>query len=65
LGPQLQAELASSTGRKTVPNVLINGKSIGGGDDVEKLHVEGRLAETVRSMGGKRMEVVSNEGEER
>lgn len=65
LGAQLQAELASSTGRKTVPNVLINGKSIGGGDDVEKLHLDGTLIETVKSMGGKRMEVSKNEAEEK
>ncbi|KAF2395551.1 glutaredoxin, partial [Trichodelitschia bisporula] len=55
LGPYLQEHLAESTGRRTVPNVLINGKSIGGGDDVEALHVDGKLADTVRSMGGKRM----------
>ncbi|KAF2083160.1 glutaredoxin, partial [Saccharata proteae CBS 121410] len=55
LGPQLQAALAKSTGRRTVPNVLINGKSIGGGDDIEALHNHGKLAETVRSMGGKRI----------
>ncbi|KAL9578157.1 MAG: hypothetical protein Q9212_005896, partial [Teloschistes hypoglaucus] len=35
LGPGLQAALQKSTGRRTVPNVLINGKSIGGGDDVQ------------------------------
>jgi hypothetical protein len=57
LGSQLQDELASSTGRRTVPNILINGKSIGGGDDVEKLHLEGSLVDTVKNMGGKRMEV--------
>jgi len=45
------------TGRRTVPNILINGKSIGGGDDVQELHESGKLAEKVKSMGGKRMEV--------
>ncbi|TKA80306.1 hypothetical protein B0A55_02212 [Friedmanniomyces simplex] len=55
LGPGLQGALKKSTGRRTVPNILINGKSIGGGDDVEGLHREGKLAETVRSMGGKRV----------
>jgi len=55
LGAGLQAALKTSTGRRTVPNILINGKSIGGGDDVEGLHREGRLADTVRSMGGKRV----------
>lgn len=65
LGAQLQSELASSTGRRTVPNILINGKSIGGGDDVEKLHLEGKLIDTVKSMGGKRMEVSAVESEEK
>lgn len=55
LGPGLQAALLKSTGRKTVPNVLINGKSIGGGDDVTDLHEEGKLAEKIKSMGGKRV----------
>jgi len=63
LGPQLQDELASNTGRRTVPNILINGKSIGGGDDVEKLHLDGSLIETVKNMGGKRMEVDAIEPE--
>ncbi|KAF2143691.1 uncharacterized protein K452DRAFT_160966 [Aplosporella prunicola CBS 121167] len=55
LGAGLQAALAKSTGRGTVPNILINGRSIGGGDDVESLQLNGRLAETVHSMGGKRV----------
>ncbi len=38
-----------------MPNVLINGKSIGGGDDVEALDVKGELVEKVRGMGGKRI----------
>ncbi|KAF2492469.1 glutaredoxin [Lophium mytilinum] len=55
LGPALQAALAKSTRRHTVPNVLINGRSIGGGDDVEALHQKGKLESTIRSMGGKRV----------
>jgi glutaredoxin len=55
LGPALQAALAKSTGRQTVPNVLINGRSIGGGDDIESLHQRGKLANTIKSMGGKRV----------
>lgn len=44
------------TGRKTVPNVLINGKSIGGGDDVAALDDDKEsITETVKSMGGKRI----------
>ena len=55
LGSGLQAHLAKSTGRRTVPNVLINGKSIGGGDEVEALDTSGALIEKVKSMGGKRI----------
>lgn len=38
-----------------MPNILINGKSIGGGDDIEALHNSGKIVETVLSMGGKRI----------
>ncbi|KAL8997234.1 MAG: hypothetical protein Q9169_003427 [Polycauliona sp. 2 TL-2023] len=55
LGPGLQAALEKSTGRRTVPNVLINGKSIGGGDDVQKLDLDGDLVGKVKGMGGKRI----------
>jgi hypothetical protein len=67
LGPGLQAALLKSTGRKTVPNVLINGKSIGGGDDVAELDESGTLEAKVKEMGGKRImevkKVVIKEGE--
>jgi len=63
LGPGLQAALLKSTGRRTVPNILINGKSIGGGDDIEGLHRDGKLIDTVTSMGGKRIvSAVSKDG---
>ena len=55
LGPELQSTLERMTGRRTVPNVLINGKSIGGGDDVQALDEEDKLASTISSMGGKRI----------
>lgn len=64
LGSGLQDALLQSTGRRTVPNVLINGKSIGGGDDVEALHIGDKLIETISSMGGKRIvEVKKKEAE--
>lgn len=63
LGPKLQASLEKTTGRRTVPNVLINGKSIGGGDDVEALDTGGDLVDKVKSMAGKRiMEIRVREG---
>lgn len=67
LGPGLQAALKKSTGRSTVPNVLINGKSIGGGDDVAALDESGTLEAKVKEMGGKRImevkKVAVQEGE--
>ncbi|KAM0723062.1 hypothetical protein Q7P37_001262 [Cladosporium fusiforme] len=55
LGAGLQAALKKSTGRSTVPNVLINGKSIGGGDDVAALDETGTLEVKVKELGGKRI----------
>lgn len=57
LGPKIQAKLADMTGRKTVPNVMIYGKSIGGGDDIAALDNEKALAAKITSLGGKRIEV--------
>jgi len=54
-GPKLQAYLAEITGRSTVPNVLINGKSIGGGDDVAALHAQKSLVAKIKSIAGKKM----------
>lgn len=53
LGAQLQARLAEVTGRKTVPNIMINGKSIGGSDDIAELDKSKALVEKVKSLGGK------------
>jgi glutaredoxin len=55
LGPKLQEILAKTTGRTTVPNILVNGLSIGGGDDVEALDKSGGLIEKIKSMAGKRI----------
>ena len=53
LGRKLQDLLAESTGRKTVPNVLINGRSIGGSDEVAKLDADDELIKKIRDMGGR------------
>jgi glutaredoxin len=57
-GDLLQGKLAEMTGRKTVPNVLINGKSIGGGDEVAELDQTMKLIDKIKSLGGKQMQVV-------
>lgn len=46
------------TGRRTVPNVLINGKSIGGGDDIAQLDQTMKLIDKIKSLGGKQMQKV-------
>ena len=55
MGTQLQDKLEKVTGRRTVPNVLISGHSIGGGDDVGDLHEKGELIDKIKSLGGKRI----------
>ncbi|KAI9738952.1 MAG: hypothetical protein M1818_005266 [Claussenomyces sp. TS43310] len=58
LGALLQAKLGTMTGRKTVPNVMINGKSIGGGDEVAELDVRRQLVDKIKSMTGKQMQKI-------
>lgn len=55
LGLKLQETLADRTGRRTVPNVLILGRSIGGGDQMQELDETDKLLDTVKSMGGSRV----------
>jgi glutaredoxin-related protein len=61
MGQRLQQLLAEKTGRRTVPNVLVNGRSIGGGDDVAALDREDELASKIKSLGGKRIMEVTRE----
>jgi len=42
-GAAVQAALLEKTGQRTVPNVFINGKHVGGHDDTMKLHSEEKL----------------------
>jgi len=46
-GPEIQQALFRLTGRETVPNVFIGGKSIGGGDHTKRLKESGELAKLV------------------
>jgi len=45
----LQQYLGQVTGRRTVPNVIVNGVSIGGGDEMRGLEASGKVAETLLS----------------
>ncbi|KAB8291109.1 hypothetical protein EYC80_009797 [Monilinia laxa] len=62
IGAKLQARLAQLTGRKTVPNVLINGVSIGGGDDVAELDEKKTLAGKVKDLGGSKIKDIEIKG---
>ena len=42
-GSQIQSYLYTLTGQRTVPNVFVGGKSIGGGDDTVRLKQSGEL----------------------
>ena len=44
---EYQDALQELTGRRTVPNIFINGKSVGGCDDVIALHSSGKLARLI------------------
>ncbi|KAF2682306.1 glutaredoxin [Lentithecium fluviatile CBS 122367] len=55
LGPKLQDTLKERTGRRTVPNILVLGKSIGGGDQIEELDTTDKLLDTLKGMAGSRL----------
>ena len=65
LGKKVQDLLLTLTGRRTVPNIMINAQSLGGADDVYRMEGDGTLVEMVKKMGGKRivgMDRVDEEG---
>jgi len=47
-GPDVQAALLEFTGQRTVPNVFIAGKHLGGYDDTNKAAKSGELAEMLK-----------------
>ncbi|KAJ8114741.1 hypothetical protein ONZ43_g4835 [Nemania bipapillata] len=51
LGSKLQTLLAEKTGRRTVPNILINGESVGGSDDIAGLDMRKTLIDKFKSVG--------------
>ena len=50
-GQEIQNELYALTGRRTVPNVFVGNKSIGGGDDTVALKHSGQLLELLKKAG--------------
>jgi len=49
--PEIQFTLGEMTGRRTVPNVYVGGKSIGGGDETTALYRSGELEQLLRRAG--------------
>lgn len=46
-GGSIQNALAQMTGQRTVPNVFVNGKHLGGNDDTQASFRSGALAQMV------------------
>ncbi|TLS29236.1 hypothetical protein PpBr36_00121 [Pyricularia pennisetigena] len=57
LGPQIQQKLGEMTKRKTVPNILVNGKSVGGGDEITELDATQKLITTFKFYGDKHITI--------
>ena len=49
-GSAIQSALAQLTGQRTVPNVFVGEKSIGGGSETAALHASGQLVPLLRSI---------------
>lgn len=64
MGRALQDLLAQRTGRRTVPNILVLGMSIGGADELVRLDEERTLAEKIKGMVGKRLEKCERRGDD-
>lgn len=47
-GSAIQAYLIDKTGQRTVPNVFVQGKHVGGSDDLAAAHRSGKLAELIQ-----------------
>ena len=45
LEPELRVAMTEKTGRRTVPQIYINGEHVGGYDDLAELNLDGKLDE--------------------
>lgn len=48
-GIEMQEYLTSKTGQRTVPNIFISGKHIGGNSDIQTLNSKAELAQLIAS----------------
>lgn len=56
-GKELQDYIRDKTGRGTVPNLIINGVSRGGSDDIRALHTKGELLTSLKEWANGNFEV--------
>ena len=47
----VKALLTRLTGHSTFPNIILRGKSLGGSDDLQALHSEGKLRKVLEESG--------------
>ncbi|KAK4153950.1 thioredoxin-like protein [Chaetomidium leptoderma] len=57
LGAKIQARVGVMTGRATVPNIMVFGNSIGGGDEIAALDTQKGLGDKITAFGGSRVSV--------
>eukprot|EP00163_Fabomonas_tropica_P009998 TRINITY_DN1995_c1_g3_i2.p2 TRINITY_DN1995_c1_g3~~TRINITY_DN1995_c1_g3_i2.p2 ORF type:complete len:103 (-),score=32.27 TRINITY_DN1995_c1_g3_i2:236-544(-) len=50
-GSEIQSYVASKHGQRTVPAVFVGGQLIGGNDDTQAAHREGKLVPALKSAG--------------
>lgn len=53
----LQDQLEKTTGRRTVPNIIVNGVSIGGADDIVDLDHSNKLVAKIVELGNNKVVV--------
>lgn len=58
IGSKLQEVLGDTTGRRTVPNVMVIGKSIGGGDQMQELDETDTMIKTIKNLADKRIQSI-------
>ncbi|KAJ3521202.1 hypothetical protein NM208_g13403 [Fusarium decemcellulare] len=56
-GQALQDQLLETTGRRTVPNIMVNGVSLGGADDIVEMDNSDKLVAKIVDLGNKHVEV--------
>lgn len=57
IGSALQDLLLEQTGRRTVPNILVNGVSLGGNSDIVELDDANELAARIQKFAGSKVQV--------